>query len=97
MSEEAAMTVLDVRSSTKNRGQNSIIFMAVHVKGEVEILPEQLVMMLKEFASDDLAKLVNALGQHTSTYWNTWAFAQNDLDEFGHAFIEGLSQKEGPP
>lgn len=71
-------------------GERHEIIMTCTVNHEVAFKPEDIVNMLKNLASDDMAKVINIMGKEFNTYELTQAYSADDLNQDGKDFIEKM-------
>lgn len=81
---------MKLESTKYNHGQREEIIMTCTVNHEVAFKAEDIVNMLKNLASDDMAKVINIIGKEFNNYEMTESYAADDLDQEGRDFIEKM-------
>lgn len=75
--------------SRYNHGYQHGIVMSVEHRSEILLSPDDVVLALAAFASDDMAKVLNTLGERWKCSMDV-CMATDGLDEHGRRLVEDL-------
>ena len=79
-----------LETSTYNHGTHPEIFCTVVTEHEIRLDPLHMILLLRNLASDDMAKIINVMAAE----WNKWeqdeAAMVADLNDEGKKLIDNL-------
>ncbi len=79
-----------LNSSHVNHGTKKGIVSTVTEQHEIEFNPSDIIELLMSTCSDDLAKLINKLGEIYNKDQMSECYSVEDLDDQGKEFIESM-------
>ena len=82
--------ISDITTTMRNHGVYPNIIATVTTKHEIEFKPKDILDLLANCGSDDMAKIVNELGKIFNKQQMVEAYAVNDFDEHGKEFIDNM-------
>ena len=82
---------MKLETSRYNQGLMPEIVMTCTVEHEVAFKPEDIVKMLFEIGSDDMAKIINEIGYIFNKQELDQCYSVEDLDQEGRDFIEKMA------